>query len=242
MSIGIIAALGAATHAGLAGASAEEGDDISSTITVSGSAATMLDADLLNIELGVSTTQDTAVKALSENSDQLRRVIDAITSMGISEDEISTARFSLYPEYDSIYDPDTDDYSRVLVGYRVANTISIHTDQLDKAADILDGAVSAGANQINHVRFDVSPERESEARDNLIGAAVDNARHKAMLALDTLDYDIVGIQSMTLTDVGFAPVAYEAQFRVADSASSAPPVLAGQQNLSVSVTITFYID
>lgn len=243
-SIALIVALGIATHVDLVGASSDESGydvDITSTITVSGSAATMLDADRLNIELGVSTTQGTAVQALSENSDQLRRVIDTIQSAGINEDDISTARFSLYPEYNSIYDPDTGDYASELAGYRVTNTISIYTDQLDKAADILDGAVSAGANQINHVRFDISSERESEARDSLISAAVGNAKHKAMLALDTLDYDIVGIKSMTVTDAGFAPAAYNARLESADT-RSAPPVLAGEQHLSVSVTITFYID
>lgn len=236
-SVALIAALGIAVHVDLADATNE-----TSTITVSGSAATTLDADRLNIELGVFTVQDTATESLRENSEQLNRVIDAVKSVGISEDDISTARFSLYPEYDDIHDPLTNSYVRELVGYRVTNMISIHTDQLDMAADILDGAVSAGANRIDRVWFDVTPERESEARNNLISAAVDNAKHQATLAISPLDYDIVGIRSITLTDAGFAYVASETQFRLVDSASSSPPVLAGEQHLSVSVVITFYID
>lgn len=252
-SVVSVALLGIIIHAGPVGASPDKngdndahgnGDiythsDKTSTITVSGSAVTTLDRNLLNINLGVSTIQDTATEALSENSIQLRNVIDAIKSAGISEDDISTAQFNLRPEYSDMYDYTQP---RELIGYRVTNVISIHTDQLDKAADILDGAVSAGANVVERVWFSVSPEIESEARDNLISIAVDNAKHKAMLALESLDYRIVGVESMTLHDAGFATVTNEASFRLAADFASSPPILAGEEQLSVSVTITFYIE
>lgn len=212
----------------------------SGIITASGSAATTLDADLLNIELGVSTVRDTAVQALNENSDQINHVINTITSLGINEDDLNTVYLNLYPKYRHQHNAETGDYTQELIGYEVTNMLHIGTDQLDKAADILDGAVSAGANQINNVRFDISPERESEARDSLISAAVDNAKHKAMLAIAPLDYHIVGVKSVVIVDADIV-LRDEPQFAFALT-SSAPPVLAGSQHLAVSVAVAFYIE
>ena len=211
----------------------------SGIITISGSAATSLDANILNIELGVSTVRDTAAQALNENSNQMNHIIDAMISVGIDVDELSTVRLSMHPEYRHQHDAVTGEYTQELAGYRVTNMISVDTDHLDMAADILDGAVSAGANRIDQVRFSVLPESETEARDGLIGAAVQQAKHKAALAVAPLGYDIVGVKSVTMVDSDVA-IHDEHQFAYAED-SSAPLVFAGSKHLSVSVTVTFHI-
>ena len=208
-------------------------------ITASGSAAIALDANRLNMELGVSTVRDTAAQALGDNSEQMRHVTDAITSLGIPEDDLSTAHLNLYPEYGNQYDAETGDYTQELIGYVVNNMLRIDTDQIYKAADIIDGAVSAGANRIDDVRFGVSPDKEYEARNGLIGAAVDNAQHKAMLAVSFLDYHIVGVKSVVIVDAG--TLLQDGTRLAFAQASSAPPVSAGSQHLGVSVTVTFHI-
>ena len=55
----------------------------------------------------------------------------------------------------------------------------VETKNLDSAADIIDGGVSAGANRVDSVYFTLSPEKQLQVKDGLIADAVLNAKTKA---------------------------------------------------------------
>ena len=141
------------------------------SISVSGSAEASVEPDLLIVRLGVDIVEPTAAEALAENSRVLTGVVDAIKSAGITEDEINTSYLSIRPDYSDEWD-EFGMYKRVLVGYRAANTITVTTSNLTIAADILDGAVGAGANTVESVRFALSPQVEKSVREGLITEAV----------------------------------------------------------------------
>lgn len=211
-------------------------------ISVSGSADASVDPDLLIVTLGVDIVKPTAAEALAENSRVLTAVVDAITSAGVTEDEISTSYLSIYPDYESVWD-EFGNYQRMLVGYRASNTITITTSNLTIAADILDGAVGAGANTVESVRFALSPQVEKDIREDLITEAVSNALNKAEIALDPLDQEIVGVQSVLVdVDEAIAPVSriLEDAFAFAADADSTP-IFSSDQTLRTFVTVTFYI-
>ena len=102
-------------------------------ISVVGVATTSVEPDLLVITFGVENQEKLARDALFANSESMTSIVDAIQSLGISEDEISTSRISIYPIYDNYRDPVTEKYTQELIGYRVTNTISVETSQLGKA-------------------------------------------------------------------------------------------------------------
>jgi hypothetical protein len=54
--------------------------------------------------------------------------------------------------YDSIKDSNGN-WQQILNGYRVSNLLSIQTEKIDSAGDIIDAAVSSGANRIDNVHF-----------------------------------------------------------------------------------------
>ena len=113
-------------------------------ISVTGTATSSVEPDLLVIQFGVEIQEDTAREALESNSLLMNGVVDSIKSIGISEDEISTSRFNIHPVYGR-YNEQTGESP--LIGYRVTNTISVETTNLNAAADIIDNGVAAGANQ-----------------------------------------------------------------------------------------------
>ena len=152
-------------------------------ISVTGTATASVEPDLLVITFGMETQEKTAKTALSKNSATMTSVVDAITSLGILEDEISTFRLSIYPVYDIYRDPETERYTQELIGYSVTNTITAETSQLDMAADIIDSAVSSGANRVDNVSFTLSPQTEIDLKDDLLGQAVLNAKEKSENAL-----------------------------------------------------------
>lgn len=214
-------------------------------ISVTGTATTSVDPDLLVITFGVENQEKSAKDALSANSKSMTAIVNAIQSIGISEDEISTSRISIYPIYDSYRDTATDKYTQELVGYRVTNTITVETNQMDKAADIIDGAVSSGANRVENVSFTLSPQKQLQVKDDLLAEAVINAKTKAENALAPLDHKIIGVKAVTLSEIGVpSPIpVFSTVGAVAEDAviKSSTPVFSGDQDITTTANVIFLI-
>jgi len=214
-------------------------------ISVVGIATTSVEPDLLVITFGVETQEKSARDALFANSESMTSIVGAIQSLGISEDEISTSRISIYPIYDNYRDPVTEKYTQELIGYRVTNTISVETSQLGKAADIIDGAVSSGANKVDNVSFTLSPQKQLDVKDDLLGKAVLNAKKKAENALTPLNHKIIGVKAVSLSEFGMpppTPVFSTAGAFAEDAAfKSSTPVFSSDQDISTSASVIFLI-
>ena len=214
-------------------------------ISVTGKATTSVDPDLLLITFGVETQEKTAKEALFSNSESMTSIVAQLNSIGIQEDEISTSRISIYPIYDNYRDPVTEKYTQELIGYRVTNTITVETEQLDKAADIIDGGVSSGANRVDNVSFTLSPQKQLEIKDDLLGKAVLNAKTKAENALEPLDHKIIGVKAITLSEFGIPPPTplYGTAAVFAEDASfkSSTPVFSGDQDITTTASVIFLI-
>ncbi len=214
-------------------------------ISVTGTATTSVDPDLLVITFGVETQEKSAKDALVANSESMTSIVNTLRSLGVSEDDISTSRISIYPIYDSYRDSVTEKYTQELVGYRVTNTITVETAQLNKAADIIDGGVSSGANRVDNVSFTLSPEKQLEIKDDLLGQAVLNAKKKAENALAPLDHKIIGVKAVTLSEFGVPPPipVFSASGAFAEDAAfkSSTPVFSSDQDITTTASVIFLI-
>ncbi len=214
-------------------------------ISVTGIATTSVDPDLLVVQFGVETQEKTARQALESNSNLMNSVVTAITEAGIGEDDISTSRFNIQPIYDSYQEPLTGKYTQELKGYRVSNIISVETANLDSAADIIDGGVSAGANRVDSVYFTLSPQKQLDVKDDMLSQAVENAQSKANKALKPVNHKIIGVKSITLSEFGmpYPQPVYARSFDMAESAfAGAPtPVFSSDQDVSTSANVIFLI-
>jgi len=214
------------------------------TITVTGTATTSAAPDLLVVKFGVEIQNKTAKEALDANSLSMNQITDAIKSVGIAEDDISTANFNIYPVYEGYEDQITKRWTQELVGYRVTNTVTVETSKLNSAADIIDGTVAVGANRVDSVYFTLSPEKQLQINDELIGKAVQNAQKKAENALIPLNHKIIGVKMVSLSDFGMPPppipmydMAYEGMAK-----SSAPiPIFSSDQDVTTTANVVFII-
>ena len=218
------------------------GPPVDQTISARGHSSAMVEPENLMITLGVNTVAETASEALAENSRIVNDVIAALSALNVSEDEISTTRINIHPEYGDVPNPVTGGSSWEMIGYEASNIITVATAQMDKAGEILDGAVGAGANRVDDVRFSASMETIADVRMDLIGQAVLNALEKAELALDPLEYRISGVKSINVDGAGTpGAAAVEDAARYA-LALAAPPVFSPDQTVSISVSVTFFIE
>ncbi len=216
------------------------------TISVSGMATTSVDPDLLTVRFGIETQEPTAQQALGANSEMMNKVISALTSAGISQDEISTSSINIHPVYQYIKDDSREGNKRELVGYKVSNIISVETKKLDLAASIIDGTVAAGVNRIDSVYYSLSPQTTMQLKDELIEQAINNAKSKAEKALAPLDHTIIGVKNVNLSDfsIPFPEPVYRTSFDGAESMAmgSAPtPVFSSEQDITTSAHVVFLI-
>lgn len=202
-------------------------------ITVSATGEVSQAPDRASVSAGVVTQAKTADAAMSANAAKMTAAFEELRAAGIEEKNIRTSQMSLNPRfsYQNRQSPKID-------GYEVRNTVSATTDNLAEVGPMLDALVKAGVNNINGVSFSISePETaKTEARDKAVKAAKAKAESMAAAA---------GVSLGKLTSMsensrgGFTPqpVAYAR----AELAASTP-ISAGEQNLSVTVNLTYEIE
>jgi uncharacterized protein len=218
-------------------------DPSEQTISVSGTATASSSPNTLIIVLGVESEAKTANESLSENSNSLNSVISSLSNSGISEEDIQTSNFSIYPLYDSIKDSNGN-WQQILNGYRVSNILSIQTDKIDSAGDIIDAAVSSGANRVDNVSFQLSHAKLEKISDDLIADAIIDATQKAEKALVPLKQKIVGVKSVVIHD-NVVPY-YDSPMRAsfdgfAESSMKSSPIMSGDEEITTNVSVVFYI-
>ena len=219
-------------------------DPSENTISVTGSASSSSPPDTLIIVLGVESEAKSASESLSQNSNALNSVISSLNNSGIPEDEIQTSNFNIYPIYDSIKDSNGN-YQQILIGYRVSNILSIQTEKIESAGNIIDIAVSSGANRVDNVSFQLSDAKLQRISDDLISDAIKDAKQKAQKAVHPLEQKIVGVKSIILHD-NLMPY-YDSPMRTSfdgmamKSSMEYAPIISGDEEITTSVSVVFYI-
>jgi uncharacterized protein len=221
-----------------------------STISTSGMATTKVRPDKFSVTVGVETNGTTAQEAASANADLMAKVLVALRDLGISDDEISTTNYNVYPVYEygqltkpciAIYPPPPEcQPKQVITGYRASNSVTVTLDvsgDID-AGEVIDVAVNAGANNVNGVYFFISPDKQEQVRYSLIKEAIGSAKHRADVAVGALGLSITGVQSINLNDVYF-PI-FSKSFDSASAGGAATQILPGEQEVTTTVSAVFY--
>jgi uncharacterized protein len=209
--------------------------NISHTISVTGSATTMIKPDKVILSLGVQTTNNTAKAALDTNSKLMNHVLEALLAAGVKQNETSTSSFNISPNYN---------YSQgrnIITGFTVTNSIQVESSKITNVSGWLDTAISSGANTVNSIDFTQSDKRLGEIKNGLIKLAIADARTKANFAASASGLKVTGVRSITLNE--FAPTPQPMPFALQKLSVPAPaggtPIISGQQQVSESVSITF---
>ena len=205
------------------------------TISLTGAGTASATADEATIRMGVEVTMDSAAEAISDNAESMAEVIDALLLQGISEDDIQTTSYSVYPQYDWTED------GRVLLGYTVTNMVQVTIKDLDIVGDVIDAAGSAGANRMDGISFGLSDAKMQELKNTAYILALGDATDKADLIAETLGLTISGVQSVTESSYVPARTYVETAEMGGDmTMSRAPtPIISGDLSVSVNVHIVF---
>ena len=215
------------------------------TVSTTGSATVKVDPDRVTVTIGVETKGDTAATAVADNSRIMKSVLDALKGLGITANQTATSNYSVFPIYESMSPPCIEIYPQPpectpkneVTGYRAINSVSVTLDASANVGKVIDAAVNAGANNVSGAYFFVSEAKQQEIRDSLIKQAIDNARSRADKAAAAVSMSVVSVQSISLNDFSF-PVYYK-NFDAAQGENGGTDILPGQQEVSMSVQVTF---
>lgn len=154
---------------------AADSDKMDRTVSVSASASVTAEPDIAQISSGVVTEADSAKDAMGRNSVVMIKLIDGLKAAGIQPKDIQTTTLNVEPRYTQ----PKDGRVATINGYRVVNQVRLTVRDVKRLGDVLDQAIALGANQINHIAFDIAnPEMlKDEARKQ----AMENARRRGEL-------------------------------------------------------------
>jgi len=205
------------------------------TLNVNGIGQVYLTPDIAYINIGVNTQGPSASDSVTTNKEQSNAVIEAIKDAGVNAKDIHTTNFSIWSN------PQYDDLGQISgTTYVVDNTVNVTMRDLDKLGDLLDAAISAGANSIYSIQFDVAD--KTAATKEARASAVADAKVQAQELADAAGVSLDVIQTINFFDNSPYPY-YEGKGGGGGDgiASAAVPIQPGQLTIAVTVSLTYLI-
>ena len=221
-------------------AAAQDGHPVRPSISISGEGTATAKPDRATVNSAVVTEGKTAREALDANTAAMAKVIAAYREAGLEERDVSTSGFNIQPRY--IY-PDkrngSTDVPRI-TGYEVRNSVSLRVRDLSKLGDVLDRAVTSGANQFNGLSFEISD--SDQKLDDARKQAFADAKRKAELYAAAANARLGRIIQMSESSAHRPmPMMMRADF--AEAKAAAPvPIAVGESELQVTVNVTFELE
>lgn len=192
--------------------------------------------DLATIGAGVVTQAPTAAVAMSENARRSAATVAAIRKAGVADRDIQTTSVSLSPQYRY-----AENKPPVITGYQASSRVSVRFRDIRAAGPILDSLIAAGANQIDGPSLSI--DKPEPLLDQAREKAIATARARAELYARASGLKVKRIVS--ISEGGYAmpappmPVMMMARKEVANADTS---IEAGEQRLSISVSVTFELN
>ena len=191
-------------------------------VSVDGSASIAMRPDRVSFSVGVETTAPNVGDAFNRNSAKANAIIAALKARGIPPASIQTSNFSI------------DDTGRAKTGFRVTNRVTVTLEDPSTIGELLQLAVSNGANEAGNVNFFIDDPGKHTARG--LELAFRNAREKAekLAALSGRALgDVVCVSDSSSYGGGGG------RFENITVTANAPQIALGQESLSFGVSVVF---
>ncbi|KXO87877.1 hypothetical protein AXK56_16030 [Tsukamurella pulmonis] len=212
--------------------SSSTSNDSPREITAVGTGESSGKPDVLTVQLAVQHQAGDVTTALNNASASAQKVIDAAGANGVDTKDIATANVKIDPRYG----PDQQ-----ITSYEATQSLTVKVRKLESASKLLGDLATAGgdATRINSVGFDIENDSDlkATARDKAFAEAKSRAEQYAKLSGGELG------EVRTVTEGAPVRPVTTRGYATPDSgpgAAAAPvPVQAGEQSLTVTVTVVW---
>jgi len=173
--------------------------------------------------------EPTAAEALAANSADSQRLIDALKDAGVQAKDLKTEHLDVSPRYDV-------EKVRDSRGYSASSSVSVRSQPLDRAAQLSDVAVRAGADSVSGPSLSVADQDAQYRR--ALERAFDDARAKAEGLAAAAG---VSLGEVTAIAEGGQPRDFPIYATAERALDAKTPIEPGSEAITASVTVTFAI-
>jgi uncharacterized protein YggE len=219
------------------------GDSSQTGIWVTGSGSVSAAPDLALINLGIEGRARTVSDARAQAAAAMDKVMQALTARKVAAKDVQTTSYTISPEYNyrEVVDSLGRRTERVLLGYIVANQVTVKVRDLNAAGPIIDDVAAAGGDlaRVNSISFTIDDPTplQKQARDLAMADAKARAGQLATGAGVALGRAFYISESMSV------PIVKDfAERSVAAMPTAAPtptPISSGKLQVTVTVQAAF---
>ena len=212
------------------GQNATDGQSIS--VAASGQAEAEPDQAILRVAVVAEGDDANAVRQqLAQNVSRMRA---ALADANVTDDDIQTVAYNIDQQFDR-----TENGDRQPAGYRGVHAFEITLSNVSRVGEIIDVAVSNGANQVDSVQLTLSEERRREVREAALRDAMGNARANADVLASESNLSITNVHSVSTGDLQFSPVTATLTEAAAKSGDVATNIESGPVTVVADVQVVY---
>lgn len=214
------------------------------TVSFSGEGKVLAKPDIAVISLSIVTQALTSKEAQDNNSAKSKAVVNFLKKQDVAEKDIKTTGYNIYPQYTYPRPQSGASYlmpidgGPKISGYQVVESLEVKMRDLTKVSQILDGVVAAGANQVGQLTYQIdNPEK---IKDEARAKAIADAKSKAKSLESQIGIKLGKIVNFSEGFNGY-PIPIMLESRVVGKDLGGPSVPSGENEIMVSVTLTYQI-
>lgn len=204
------------------------------TITVSGTGSAPATPDRASLVMSIVVRDKSLQTAQKEAASVAAKVLAITDGLDIDRSQVDTSGASIQADYHY------NTGNRVFQGYIASRQITVEFRDLDNLAEVIEGGVAAGVNQVSPPNLFSTRQKEAyrEALDN----AAQDARANAERLADSLDVKLGSAITVTTAQSGYPIPHQRAGFNMAMAEDVGASYNAGDQVVQATVTVVFAID
>lgn len=210
-------------------AQAEQATTGDSTIRVATSGQVEAQPDQAILRISVVATGDSANavrEAVAANASAMRQ---ALREAGVSDDQIRTAYYDISRAHRE---------RKTGAGqYRAIHAFRITVSDTSRVGELIDVAVTNGADRVDGVQFTLSEEKRRELRKDALREAMTNARSQADVLASAANLTITEATRVQTGHVQVRP--YRVQYESARAVSASTSVESGPVTVTAQVVVTY---
>lgn len=210
-------------------------DERPGVIEVTASATVQYEPDRAYISFAVTSFAETAAAATEASAVKMTGIGEALDRVGIGDGSVRTTAFRLDPHYAS--DPDTHQRQPQPDGYTAFNVIGVKLDEVERAGEVIDAVIGAGADNVSNLRFGL--EDMTPVYHEALAAAYHNASAQAAVLAMAAGKSLGRLLSIRTPQQFYAGQAVELQSAV--SRGTPTPIDPGTLSYSTSIHVEFEI-
>jgi len=204
-------------------------------ISVQGQGKAYVKPDIATVSLGMKTEGTSVGEITKTNVDSMNKIIKALKDLGIDEKDLQTTQYSITPKYNW-----TERTGSVPDGYTIDQSILVKIRNFDNIGDVFTIATNNGANMVGGLQFSVDDPEAAKVQARK--EAIAEAKQKAYDMAKSAGLRIIKLVNISETSGTYPQPLYGMGEAAMKSVSSiAPDIQAGQEEISVSVYLTYRV-